>query len=219
MYYDCQIKVGDRSIYYSTVFWQPPHPPPPPTPTPPPANPTSKSKRGCQSMKMRFFKSSWQKELFHIIFSDHLWLPVLIQGRINILWCYILTPTTTYPSKSQIGCHFIKMLFFFVGFHVKMNHFTLFLAMYYDCLVKVRGGSIYYGIIFWPFCPQPNLHQKVKGDVIPWKCIFQVFMIKWTISHYLRRSFMIACSNAGAGQYIYGIIFWTPPPPTPQKIK
>ena len=109
MYYDCQIKVGDRSIYYSTIFWQPP---PPPTPTPPPANPTSKSKRGCQSMKMHFFKSSWQKELFHIIFSDHLWLPVLIQGRINILWCYILTPTTTYPSKSQIGCHFMKMLFF-----------------------------------------------------------------------------------------------------------
>ena len=35
---------------------------------------------------------------------------------------------------------------FFFRFHGKRNYYTLFLAMYYDCLVKVRGGSVYYGL-------------------------------------------------------------------------
>ena len=67
-----------------------------------------------------------------------------------------------------ISEHMLTSWSSFVGFHVKMNrftlftimiacskpvhgkrnYFTLFLVMYYDCLVKVRGGSMYYGIIF-----------------------------------------------------------------------
>ena len=55
-----------------------------------------------------------------------------------------------------------------------MSHFTLILAMYYYCHVKVKGGSVYYG-------NHIKYHDK---------------------RNYFQRSFMIACSNPGAGQYI-----------------
>ena len=61
---------------------------------------------------------------------------------------------------------------------------------------------LWYNILTPTPTPQPTPHQKVKGDVTPWKCIFQVIVMKGTISHYFQRSFMIASSNPGAGQYI-----------------
>ena len=39
-------------------------------------------------------------------------------------------------------------LVFFVGLHDKRKHFTLFKGFIYDCLLKSKGGSIYYGTIF-----------------------------------------------------------------------
>ena len=77
--------------------------------------------------------------------QSHVWVTIL---RYNIL-----TPTHPHPTpqKSQIGHRFIKMLFlkiFISKKKKKMNNFTLFLAIYYDCLVKARGGSVYYDIIF-----------------------------------------------------------------------
>ena len=43
----------------------------------------------------------------------------------HYIMVYFDPPHSSYPIKNQIGCHFIKMLFF-LGLHNKRKHFTLF---------------------------------------------------------------------------------------------
>ena len=85
--------------------------------------------------------------------------------------------------------------------------------MYYDCQIKVRGGSIYYGIIFWPRSHPLLSHPHIKKS----NAFFLI--IKWTISHYLQRSFMIACSNPGWVNILWYNIFNPPPLSHPTKIE
>ena len=161
-------------------------------------------------------------------------MPTEIQGWVNILSYNILThpspsPPLSYPLKSQIGRHLMKM--FLWRIHDNRNCFTLLLAIYYDCLVKVMGGSIYYGIIFW--CPPPPTHPPYTHThthtLIPHKKQIGHHFIKMLFfsglndkrKHFtLFKGIIYYCllKPKGGSKY-YGIIFWPPtlPPPYPLK--
>ena len=70
-----------------------------------------------------------------------------VGGACQYIWYNILTLPLPSLKKSN-RTSFYENVLFFLGFHNKRNHLTLFLAIYYDCLVKVLSGPIYYVIIF-----------------------------------------------------------------------
>ena len=100
-------------------------------------------------------KQHINKMMTNLIFYDCL-------VKANILQYNILTlPLPSLKTLNRMS--FYENIFFrFCG---KRNYYTLFLTMYYDCLVKVRGGSIYNGIIFWHPFPPP---QKLKPRWLSW---------------------------------------------------
>ena len=95
-----------------------------------------------------------------------------------------------HPIKIEKGRHWLKMFFCFIlGFHGNWIYFTLFLAMSYDCQVRIRGGSIYYGIIFWPPPPRPpNPPSKIKVDELFSEHYFNAVLINESIFHVLYHS-------------------------------
>ena len=84
-------------------------------------------------------------------------------------------------------------------------------------LLRLPGQSQGRANILWSNIltpPQTNPHQRVKGD-IPWKCIFQVFMIKR--NHFTLFTVIIydCLFKSRGGSIYYGIIFCPLPPPPP----
>ena len=185
------------SVYYGIIFW---HPPP-------------LSLIPKKSSRMSFDENA-SLEVFMItgIYYDCL---VWVMGG-SVSCGLIFWPPTplSYPIKNQIGRHFMKMLFF-VGLQDKRKHFTLFRGIIYDILLKSEGGSIYYGIIFWPL-PTPAL-----PPFLPLKKSNRTsFDENDNRNHFtLLVAIYYDCMLKIMGRPLYyGIIFWQPPPPIKNQI-
>ena len=74
------------------------------------------------------------------------------------------------------------------------------------------GGSIYYGIIYWPPPLPTNIQERFFVDGIQWQLSFntQNIYISQTILIHGWHFFLMGCGGGGGSIY-YCIIYWPPP--------
>ena len=114
-------------------------------------------------------------------------------------------PPPAPTIKIQRWLHYIRIQFWSLLDH--WNTFTSFILFLNDCLLKIRGGSIHYGIIFWP-PPAPLPLPPPPPPPAPTKYFYIIHIL-------LKR---LLAQRQWVGQYIIVLYFDSPrfplaPPP------
>ena len=142
--FDCPVKAKDGSIYYGIIFWQSP--------------PPTKNSKGTSFYKKKAFFQVYIVSGTLCNYLYHCMIVCLNLAAGHNIMVYYFEPL---PLKKSKGTSFYEN-----------NHFTLLIAVCYDCLAKARDESIYYGIIFWQTPPNNS-----KGTSFDGNAFFLVYII------------------------------------------